>query len=135
MIAIAAVALSACVGTPGPGDAGYSFNVTGTYRGRFVFQEQRFEATMSLRTRAGGSVEGAFRVSAPIEIDGEAEGVVRDDLLRLTVVYLDSAGCEGTIEGLLTVEPGGGIFEGPVTVDDCGDPVAGRMSFRRVDRR
>ena len=32
------------------------------------------------------------------------------------------------------IEPGGGIIEGPVAVNDCGDPVPGRMSFRRQER-
>jgi hypothetical protein len=135
LILFAAVALSGCAGTPGPGDSEYPFNVAGSYLGRFVFQDQRFEATMQLRTVAGGRVSGGFRVSAPVEIDGRAEGAVVDDLLRLTITYVDSAGCDGRIEGLLTVDQGGGIFEGPVTVSDCGNPVSGSMSFRRVERR
>ena len=56
-----------------------------------------------------------------------------DELLRLTVTYRSASrgGCDGQIEGILTVEPGGGIVEGPVTVADCGERIAGRMSFRR----
>ena len=134
-ILVAALMLSACASNPGPGDSRYPFNVAGSYQGRFLFQGQRFEASMQLRTTSGGRVGGAFRVSAPVVIEGRAEGVVLDDLLRITVTYVDASGCDGRIEGILTVERGGGIFEGPVTVSDCGQPVGGSMSFRRVERR
>ncbi|MEM7417664.1 MAG: hypothetical protein AAF389_19405 [Gemmatimonadota bacterium] len=120
---------------PGPGDADYPYNVEGPYQGRFVFDGQPFDATLNVRIRSGGRVRGAFRVGAPVELDGAVDGVVIDDLLRLTVRYDTPRGCEASIEGVLTVERGGDVFEGPVTVDSCGVIAGGRMAFRRVDRR
>ena len=126
--------MSACATLPGPGDAGYRFNVSGSYSGRFMFDDQPFDATLQLRTGSSGSVSGAFLVSSPVVIEGRATGAVVDNLLRLAVSYRNPDGCDGTIEGILTIEPGGGVIEGPVAVNDCGDPVSGRMSFRRQER-
>lgn len=118
---------------PGPGDPDYPYNVVGSYRGRFIFDGQPFDASMNLRIRDGGRVNGGFRVAAPVEVDGAVDGVVIDDLFRLTVEYRDATGCSARLEGILTVQRGGGQLEGPVTVDGCGDPVSGRMAFRRTD--
>jgi len=128
------LALTACAGTPGPGDSGYPFNVAGPYSGRFLIDNQPFDATLQLQTSGGGRVRGAFRVVAPFDIEGRVEGAIADELLRITVLYRNTDGCDGRIEGILTVARGGGTFEGPVTVTDCGDPIAGQMSFRRVER-
>jgi hypothetical protein len=127
---------AACAGAPGPGDAGYTYNVDGRYTGRLVVGDQPFEAVLDVRTSRGGRVAGDFTVRAPLEIEGAVAGTVVDDLVRLTVTY-ESAGpggtpaCRGRIEGILTVAAGGDTVEGPVTVSDCGDVLAGRMSFRR----
>lgn len=120
-----------CATVPGPGDPGYPYNVEGAYDGRLVFDGQPFDARVRLRTRPGGRVDGALRVVPPVAIEGKVTGAVRDDLLRISVTYRSSGDCDGRIEGILTVERGGGVIEGPVTVTDCADPVAGRMSFRR----
>jgi len=137
LVALAAGAwLSACAGgsVPGPGATGYPYNVQGSYEGRFVFDGQPFDASLQLRTESGGRVRGAFLIAPPMSIEGRAEGVVIDDLLRLTVTYRSAEGCDGTVEGILDIEPGGRTFEGPVTVRDCAPPVAGRMSFSLRDR-
>ena len=128
---LALMLCAACAGTPGPGDAGYAFNVRGSYAGRFIVGDQRFGATLSLRTARGGRVDGTFRVVSPVGIAGDVRGQVLDDLLRLTVTYRNEDGCDGRIEGILDVERGGATIEGPITVSDCGAPIAGRMSFRR----
>jgi hypothetical protein len=133
LIALAAPALSACASTPGPGDSGYAYNVSGSYQGRFMFDGQPFDTRLDLRTAGGGRVQGDFTVTTPVKLNGAVEGVVLDELLRLTVTYTNPEGCDGRIEGVLTVEAGGGVFDGPVSVTDCGQPVSGRMSFRRVD--
>lgn len=132
VILAACASLFACHGGSAarPGDTGYPFNVRGSYEGRLVFDGQPFDASLQLSTDSQGRVRGAFVVARPVTIEGRAEGVVIDDLLRLTVTYRSSNGCDGTVEGILSVEPGGGSFEGPVTVRDCAPPVAGRMSFR-----
>lgn len=138
-LSAAALVLAACAtrGGPaeGPGTRGYPYNVEGAYRGSFVFDGQPFGATLRLRTSEGGHVTGAFRVGAPVEIDGPVTGVVIDDLLRIGVEYTTADDCDGVIEGILTVERGGGQIEGPVTVTDCSGRVSGRMDFRREERR
>jgi len=128
------IALAACAAGPGPGEPSYPFNVVGTYVGRFIFSGQPFDATLQLRTGGGGRVRGGFRITDPVVIDGRAEGVIIDDLLRLTVSYRSEDGCDSRVEGILTIERGGSIIDGPVTVTDCGEPVAGTMSFRRRER-
>ncbi len=125
------LATAACASAPEPGDAGYAFNVGGSYMGRFMIDSQPFDGTLQLRTSAGGRVSGGFRVASPVEIDGRAEGVIRDDFLRLTISYPSANGCDSRIEGILTIERGGNTIDGPVTVTDCGEPIPGRMSFRR----
>lgn len=128
-------ALAACAQMPGPGDAGYAFNVDGRYTGRLVVESEPFEATLDLDTRPGGTVRGSFAVRAPLEVEGSVEGTIVDDLVRLTLTYERATGaagtCESRIEGILTVEPGGAVLDGPVTITDCGDALPGRMSFRR----
>lgn len=126
--------MSACATTPGPGDSSYPYNVSGSYGGRFMIDDQPFDATLQLRTTSGGRVSGAIRVSMPVAIEGRVVGTVFDDLFRVTITYRDPSGCEGSIEGIVTIERGGRTIDGPVTVTDCSDPIAGRMSFRRTER-
>lgn len=131
---VAAAALGVgCAGGPGPGDPGYAFNVAGAYEGRLVVERERFHARLELQTQRGGTVAGGFRVGRPVRMEGQATGRVFDDLLRLSVRYEASGRrrCDGRIEGILTVEPGGDVIEGPVTITDCRGALAGRMSFRR----
>lgn len=130
-VAILLAAAGAC--TPRPGQSGYAYNVRGVYAGRLQVEEEWFAAELVLTTALGGRVRGTFRVRQPLEIDGRVEGAVVDNLVRLTVTYPSAgrSGCTSRIEGILTVEPGGDIFEGPATISDCGDALPGRMSFRR----
>jgi hypothetical protein len=101
--------------------------------GSFRFDDQPFYATLNLVASDGVRLSGGFRVSAPVDIDGEVTGAAIEELLRVTVQYRDERGCAGRIEGILTIENEGALIQGPVTVDDCGRLVAGRMSFRRSD--
>lgn len=135
--AAAAVLVASCAGAPGPGDAGYAFNVDGRYAGRLLVDGQSFDATFDLAISAGGRVRGTFEVRAPLEIEGRAAGMVVDDVLRLTLAYesdaRDGGGtCEGRVEGILDITADGAIVDGPVTITDCGDSLAGRLSFRRA---
>ena len=136
----AVVAMTGCAGTPGPGDPGYAYNVGGVYGGRLMVEGQPFDATLDLRTARGGRVRGSFDVRAPLEIAGRVDGSIVDDLLRVTLTYerptrSDATdGCESRVEGILSVSAGGDIIDGPVTITDCGDGLAGRMSFRRAAR-
>lgn len=137
-IAVAALAV-ACAGTPGPGEPGYAYNLDGLYSGRLMVEGEPFDATLDLRTSRGGRVRGSFRVRSPLEIDGRLQGILIDDLLRIDVTYPGGDAttpgglCENGVQGILSVSRGGGIVEGPVTIADCGDTLAGRMSFRRRD--
>jgi hypothetical protein len=129
---VALLGIGACATAPGPGAPGYPYNVSGAYAGRLHIDDQPFDATLRLRIVPGGRVDGMLRVVSPVEIEGQVRGNVLDDLLRLTIGYRSRAGCEGRIDGILTVERGGALVEGPVTVTDCGERIAGRMSFRRT---
>ena len=139
MATLTAFALATgCATAPRPGDPGYAFNVDGAYAGRLVVEGERFDAGLSLGTLPNGRVRGAFSVRDPLEIDGSVDGALVDDLLRLRLTY-DGAGrsasglpCESRIEGILTVSSGADVLDGPVTIYDCGDPLPGRMSFRRA---
>jgi hypothetical protein len=136
----AAASILACAGTPGPGDAGYAYNVQGTYGGRLMVDGEPFDATLDLRTARGGRVRGSFEVRAPLEIAGTVDGSIVDDLVRLTLSYASTDGgrgstCDSRVEGILSVSPGGEVIDGPVTITDCGDALPGRMSFRRTPTR
>ncbi len=122
--------LAACAGFASPGSRGLS--VDGSYSGRFVVDGQHFAATLDLRVRSGGVVGGFFSVTAPVELEGRVEGALVDDLLRLAIRYANPEGCAGEIEGVLEITLGGELLEGPVAVEDCGQPVAGQMSFQRT---
>jgi len=134
----ATMLLGACAGNPAPGDAGYAFNVEGLYAGRLMVEGDPFDGTVELRTGRGGRVRGSFVMRAPLEVEGRLEGSLVDDLLRVTLTYETeprgpgTTACESLIEGILTVSRGGDVFEGPVTITDCGDALSGRMSFRRA---
>ena len=129
------LAFSACATAPSPvAPPTAGATVVGSFTGQFVFDSERFRSTLQLRSSGPGRVSGAFRVSEPIEIEGAASGVVMDDLLRITVTWLSPDGCNGTIEGILSITMHGDHIDGPVTVSDCGEPVAGRMTFRRSAR-
>ncbi len=128
---------AACASGPGPGQSGYPYNVDGRYSGRLMVEGEPFDATFDLATGRSGRVRGSFIVRAPLEIQGDIDGRVVDDLLRVTLIYANTGPdgrqtCEGVVEGVLTVSPGGGIVDGPVTITDCGDALPGRMSFRRA---
>jgi hypothetical protein len=129
---VVGTALAGCAGGGRPGDVGYAFNVSGDYFGRVHLEGEPFDATVSLSTVRRGAVSGTFKVSVPVLIVGQVEGVIVDDLLRIRITYLSPGGCDGVIEGILTVTRGGSPVEGPVTIRDCGEPVAGRLALRRA---
>ena len=93
--------------------------------------DQPFTAVLTLSTEPGGRVHGFFRVRDGVSIDGRAEGVIVDDLLRLRITYSSGGGCEGSMEGVLTIDAGGAALDGPVAVRDCSGAVSGRLAVRR----
>lgn len=124
---------AACAGAPGPGAVD---ELGGLYSGRLLVGSQRFDAEFDLGRLRAGAVRGSFAVQAPLEIEGAVSGVVIGDLLRLTLTYEsdggdDGAACPGRIEGILDVSAEGAAVDGPVTITDCGNSLAGRLSFRR----
>lgn len=132
----AILAVSACASVSDhPAPPGAEAAIIGSYEGHFVFDSERFRSTLQLRSAGPGRVAGAFRVSDPIEIEGVASGVVIDDLLRIKITWRSLDGCDGTIEGILSIADRGREIDGPVSVADCGEPVAGRMSFSKSDGR
>jgi hypothetical protein len=130
-LVIVLTASAACAANPAPGQRGYPFNLDGTYTGRVFFAGDPFDATLELDTRGGGTVEGTFRIRQPVPIRGSVDGVIVDNLLRVSIAYGSPGGCAGFMEGVLNIERGGDVFEGPVTVRDCGEPIAGRLAFQR----
>lgn len=130
----AALIVSACATAGGAsrGEAApTAYALDGAYTARLTVGDQSFEGVLSLRTAADARVTGSLRVLAPVRIDGPVRGRIIDELLRITIAYTGADGCESRIEGILTIERGGEAAEGPVTVDDCGADIAGRLrAFR-----
>lgn len=117
-----------CATAPAGAD---SHGVAGAYEGRVSVQGQPFSLTVTLRASGARSVRGAVRLGEPIDLEGEVDGVVMDDLLRLEIRYRGADGCDGSIAGILDVTRRGDALDGPVTLRDCGPPVAGDMVLRR----
>lgn len=111
----------------------------GAYAGSVVIDGQTFGATLTLRAsesleiEAAFRVEGVLRIPSPVEIEGEVDGIAFGDILRLRVQYRSLDGCDGRIDGILDVTRRGAALDGPVTVEDCGEPVAGQLTLRRRD--
>jgi len=127
-------ALSACAGTPGPGESGYPYNVEGTYTGAVSVEGQAFSGTLDVTTESGGRVSGTFEVTQPIQMDGDIEGTLVNDRLSVRMTYGNNpfTGCGGgSMTGTLTVAEGGGSMSGPVTIDDCGEILGATLSYRR----
>lgn len=129
--------LAACATTGGPVAGTASPITVGAYAGSVVIDNQAFAANLTLRSAGSMGVEGAFRlegvltIPSPVEIEGEVEGIAVEEILRLTVEYRSVDGCDGRIDGILDVTREGAALDGPVTVADCGEPVAGRLTLRR----
>lgn len=132
-----AFALTACA-TTGP-TADTAPTTVGTYAGSIVIDSQTFAATLtlhpseSLGIEAAFRVEGMLRIPSPVEIEGRVDGTAIGDILRLSVDYRSVDGCDGRIDGILDVTRDGAALDGPVTVEDCGDPVAGQLTLRRQE--
>lgn len=141
MAAILFLAVAACAPTPPPraganGGAGANAPnpVVGAYTGSLVADGQTFSAHLRLRAAAPGRSTGILRVSPPVELEGDVTAVVMDDVMRIDVTYTSADGCEGRIVGILDVGRDGSGLEGPVTLTDCGEPVAGQILLRRRER-
>jgi len=128
---LAAFFLAACAGTPGPGDAGYAYNVIGPYTGQFVVDGQALGATLQLETAAGGAVTGTFGVSM-MGIRGDIEGMVVGDQLTFAGKYHNpDSGCDGVAEATATIAEDGASIAGRIEVTECGQFLSGTLRFQR----
>lgn len=128
-LALSLALCAACASGARPA-GGRPYEVGGSYGGRLVVERQSFDGVLILRG-AGARLTGTLRIMEPFHIDGRVRAERIDELLRLNVTYRGEDGCQGSIEGILTISPDGDTVAGPVTVLDCDQAVAGSLSFRR----
>lgn len=136
-ITFSAVTLAlACAGTPGPGEAGYPYNLTGSYAGQIIVEGMAFSFEMDLRTEPGGALQGTYAVTDPISMSGDVAGSIVADTARFSLEYVNPMdGCGGTLDGTGAVESGGGNLNGRVRVNDsCNGYLAGTFSTRKQQR-
>ena len=132
-LAVPAAALWACAGNPGPGDAGYPFNLSGAYAGEIVVDATPFGVVMEVQTRMGGALEGSYEVRDPVSMSGSVAGTIVADSVSFTLQYMNPLdGCGGVLEGEGTVDEGGGALSGRVSVNDsCGGYLAGTFAMQK----
>jgi hypothetical protein len=120
----------ACAGTPGPGDSGYPFNLSGIYGGEILVEGMVFSFEMDVRTQPGGGFEGTYAVTSPVSMSGPLVGDIVADTARFSLDYVNPMdGCGGNLDGTGTVEPGGAAFNGRVRVNDsCNGYLSGTFS-------
>lgn len=127
------VALAACAGNPGPGEAGYPFNLSGTYSGEVLVEGEAFAMSLDVRTEAAGVIQGTYEVTSPVSMSGDITGTLVADTATLRLDYVNPMdGCGGTFEAKGPVEEGGDAFSGRARVNDsCGGFLSGTVRLRR----
>ena len=130
---VPALTVWACATNPGPGEAGYPFNLTGAYEGEIVVDGMPFGVGMELQTRAGGALEGSYEVIEPVNMSGSVTGSIVADSVTFTLDYMNPMdGCGGILDGTGTVEEGGDAFSGRARVNDsCGGYLSGTFALRK----
>jgi hypothetical protein len=125
--------LGACAGNPGPGEAGYPYNLNGSYSGEVVVEGEAFSLTFDVETRAEGSIRGTYAVTSPVSMSGQVTGAVVADSVSFRLSYTNPMdGCGGTFDGTGVVEEGGDAFSGRARVNDsCGGYLSGTFALRR----
>ena len=91
-----------CAGSPGPGDAGYPYNVAGDYSGSLTVAGVTMTGTIQVSTQPGGGVTGTVSVNRPIQINGTLNGTLAGDQLTVGIAYGNNpaTGCSGgTMDG------------------------------------
>jgi hypothetical protein len=132
LVILATTSFAACAGNPRPGEAGYPYNLTGSYRAEFVVQGTPYRGDMNLATAPGGIVSGSFSVTGPDAVVGTVEGTMATDSLAFVMPYEQVGGCAGTVEGTAAVSEGGAGFASPITVQDsCGGTLSGTLTVER----
>ncbi len=132
-IFLLAVGLWACAGTPGPGEAGYPFNLSGIYNGEVSVDGMVFPSSLDIETGAGGEIRGTYEVTSPVNMSGGLTGSLVADTARFNFSYMNPLdGCGGTLDGTGRVAEGGASFAGRVRVNDsCGGYLSGTFSFKK----
>lgn len=127
------VALAACAGAPGPGEAGYPFNLSGSYSGQVSVEGQAFSMTVDLRTEAAGVIRGTYEVTSPVSMAGDVTGTLVADTATIRLDYMNPMdGCGGNFEAKGPVDEGGDAFSGRARVNDsCGGFLSGTVRLRR----
>lgn len=130
---IAAVPILTCAGTPGPGEADYPYNLSGSFGGSIMVEGMGFSTVLEFATEEGGERRGTFQITNPVAMDGEAVGNPVADGARFHLSSMNPAdGCGGTLDGTGIVQEGGGAFAGSLQVNGaCGGYPSGRHSFRK----
>jgi hypothetical protein len=117
--------------TPGPGDAGYPYNLAGQYATDMSVGDTRYTGSMELATRAGGAVSGTMKLTAPIAITAELKGSVTGDSVAVGGPYR-TPDCTGVLRGRGRIADGGTSAWGRVYIDDgCVGAMAGSFRLER----
>ena len=123
-----------CAGSPGPGDAGYLYNVAGDYSGSLTVAGVTMTGTIQVSTQPGGGVTGTVSVNRPIQINGTLNGALAGDQLTVGIAYGNNpaTGCSGgTMDGALTIAEHGANISGAVKITDCGEILDATIDFSR----
>jgi len=123
-----------CAGSPGPGDAGYPYNVAGDYSGSLTVAGVTMTGTIQVSTQPGGGVTGTVSVNRPIQINGTLNGTLAGDQLTVGIAYGNNpaTGCSGgTMDGALTISEHGASISGAVKIADCGEILDATIDFSR----
>jgi len=123
-----------CAGSPGPGDAGYPYNVAGDYSGSLTVAGVTMTGTIQVSTQPGGGVTGTVSVNRPIQINGTLNGTLAGDQLTVGIAYGNNpaTGCSGgTMDGALTISEHGATISGAVKISDCGEILDATIDFSR----
>jgi hypothetical protein len=125
--------LAACAANPQPGEPGYPYNLSGSYRVEVLVDGAPYRGMMELSTAPGGVVNGSFMVTEPVHVAGTVEGAIVADTLDFRMPYeIQENGCAGVVSGRGGVAEGGGAFSSPVVLDDsCGGEMSGTISIQR----
>jgi len=126
--------LVGCAGSPGPGDAGYPYNVAGDYSGSLTVAGVTMTGTIQVSTQPGGAVTGTVSVNQPIQINGTLNGTLTGDQLTVGIAYGNNpaTGCSGgTMDGALSISEHGANISGAVKIADCGEILDATIDFSR----
>jgi hypothetical protein len=123
----------ACAVNPGPGEVGYPYNLSGSYRGAVIVEDLSFALTMDLVTRAEGTLAGEYWVTEPVVMSGPVTGSTVADSVTFSLNYVNPMdGCSGFLQGDGTIETGGGSFSGRARINDsCNGVLTATFAMRK----